>query len=153
MSHWRGVMDTTGNPWPRKDMESQYIREHIWIKGGDQEVDGVDHAHASYVWIEHELIHILKNLKTSLGNVSMFGRHIDDDGILHVLSLTIGTSSCNTFYPWGWTLHTMYELIWVLEGALFEALAYIIYIREMYNFSLVCTYKKAIKNFEWKVDV
>ena len=39
------------------------------------------------------------------------------------------------------------------EGVLFEALAYIVYIRERYNFPLVCTLKKAIKNFEVKVDV
>ena len=30
---------------------------------------------------------------------------------------------------------------------------YIIYIRERYYFSLVCTFNKAIKNFEVKVDV
>ena len=48
-------------------MESQNIREHLWIKEGDQEADGVDQAHASYVLIEHEreeVIHILRSLKT-----------------------------------------------------------------------------------------
>jgi hypothetical protein len=40
-----------------------------------------------------------------------------------------------------------------VEGVLFEALAYIIYKRERYYFSLVCTLKKAIKIFEVKVDV
>ena len=30
---------------------------------------------------------------------------------------------------------------------------YIVYIRERYCFSLVCTFKKVIKNFEVKVDV
>ena len=36
---------------------------------------------------------------------------------------------------------------------LFEALAYIIYVREGYYFSLVCTFKKVINNFILKVDV
>ena len=53
----------------------------------------------------------------------------------------------------GWTLHTTYDLTWVQEGVLFETLVYIVYIRERYYFSLVCTFKKAIKNVEVKVDV
>ena len=36
---------------------------------------------------------------------------------------------------------------------LFEALVYIVYIKESYIFSLVCTFKKTTKNFEVKVDV
>ena len=39
------------------------------------------------------------------------------------------------------------------EGALFEALAYIMFIRERYSFSPVCTTKKAMKNFEVKEDM
>jgi hypothetical protein len=34
------------------------------------------------------------------------------------------------------------------EGALFEALAYIMFIRERYSFSPVCTTKKAIEFIE-----
>jgi hypothetical protein len=40
----------------------------------------------------------------------------------------------------------------VWKRVLFKALACIIYIRERYFFSLVCTFKKATKNFEVKVD-
>ena len=36
---------------------------------------------------------------------------------------------------------------------LFETLAYVIYIRERYYFSLLYTIKKAVKNFEVTVDV
>ena len=46
--------------------------------------------------------------------------------------------------PRGWTLHSMYKLTWVYEGVLFEALAYILYVREEYSFSLKCTCKKVI---------
>lgn len=80
-----GQKDT---PTSRKDMESQNIREHLWIKEGDQEADGVDQAHASYVLTELEregVIHILRSLKTPSGYVSTFGRRIDDDGTLHGL--------------------------------------------------------------------
>ena len=41
----------------------------------------------------------------------------------------------------------------VRRGIIFEALAYIANIREMCYFSIGCTYKKAIKYFEVKVDV
>jgi hypothetical protein len=37
--------------------------------------------------------------------------------------------------------------------ASFEALAYIVYMREGYSFSLVCTFSLIINNFEVKVDV
>jgi len=40
----------------------------------------------------------------------------------------------------GGTLHTTHELAWVEEGVLYEALVYIIYIRERYCSSLVCTF-------------
>jgi hypothetical protein len=40
----------------------------------------------------------------------------------------------------------------VLEGKLFEPLAYIVNIRERYYFSQVCTFRKAMKIFEVKVD-
>lgn len=36
---------------------------------------------------------------------------------------------------------------------IFGALAYIIYTRKRYYFSLLCTFKKAIEDFELKVDV
>ena len=36
---------------------------------------------------------------------------------------------------------------------LFEALVYIVFIREKYCFPLVHTFKKVIKNFKLKVDV
>ena len=62
--------------------------------------------------------------------------------------LTFGTRT-----PRDWTLHTTYELTWVYEGVLFEALADIVYIRERISFSLMWTYKKAITNYEVKVDV
>jgi hypothetical protein len=35
---------------------------------------------------------------------------------------------------------------------LFGALAYIVYLRERYYFSIVCTFKKAIDIFEVKID-
>ena len=53
----------------------------------------------------------------------------------------------------GWTLHTMYELMWMWVGVACEPLVYIVYIREMYYFSLVCMFKKAIKIFEANVSV
>jgi hypothetical protein len=40
-----------------------------------------------------------------------------------------------------------------VEGVLFEALAYIIYVRERYCSPLACAFTKAIANFEIKVDV
>ena len=85
-------------PASRKNMESQNIKEHLWIKEGDHEADGVNHAHASYVLTEQEreeVIHILRSLKTPSSYVSTFGRHIDDDGILHGLRVMIATSSCS----------------------------------------------------------
>ena len=39
------------------------------------------------------------------------------------------------------------------KGLLFESLVCIVYIRERCYFSLVCTYTKAIKNYEVKIDV
>ena len=57
------------------------------------------------------------------------------------------------YQTWGWTFHTTYVLLWVWEGVLVEALAYITYTSERYYFSLVCTFKKVIKDFEVKVDV
>ena len=39
------------------------------------------------------------------------------------------------------------------KGNYFEGLAYIVYIKRRINFSLVCTFKKAIMNVEVKVDV
>ena len=41
----------------------------------------------------------------------------------------------------------------VQTNVLFEALAYMVYIREKYHFSLVCTSRKAIISFEVKIDV
>jgi hypothetical protein len=41
----------------------------------------------------------------------------------------------------------------VQEGVLFETLVCIVYIRERHHFSLVCTFEKATKKFNLKVDV
>ena len=41
----------------------------------------------------------------------------------------------------------------MLEGVLYEALAYILYIREGYYFSLICTSERANNFFEVMVDV
>ena len=51
------------------------------------------------------------------------------------------------------TLLTTYELTWVQEGRLFQVLAYIVYTREEYYFSRVCTSRKVINIFKVKVDV
>ena len=55
--------------------------------------------------------------------------------------------------PGGWILHIMYELTWVLEGVLFEALMYIVRIKERYYFSLECTFRKVVKGWKVKINV
>ena len=52
-------------------------------------------------------------------------------GIWHIANGPFGHHASG---PRGWTFHTTYELTWVYKGVLFEALAYIIYIRERYSF-------------------
>ena len=42
--------------------------------------------------------------------------------------------------------------MWVKEGVLFEALTYIIYIKERFSIT-ICTFQKAINSFEVDVDV
>ena len=50
------------------------------------------------------------------------------------------------------TLHTCINYFECKYGVLFEALPYIVYIRERYFFSLLRTFKKSTKNFEVYVD-
>ena len=83
---------------------------------------------------------------TYLGYLAKFGQ---SPNIIHSWTCRIPKH----FHAEGVDSSYTYELTWVWEGVLFEALPYIVYIRERHCFSLVRTSKNAIKFKMVKVDV